>query len=76
MADTGLLSRNTGMPEEIESGEAHKSRCLFKDSPEKGSKFLLASIGLNIETGDIYLIRVRKMPAVAINGSSTGRRPE
>jgi len=53
-------------------GEAPKSRCLFKDNPEKGSKFLLASIGLNIETGDIYLIRARKMPAVAINGSFTG----
>ena len=44
----------------------------LQDNPEKGSKFLLASIGLNIETSDIYLIRARKMPAVAINGSFTG----
>jgi hypothetical protein len=27
----------------------------LQDNPEKGSKFFLASIGLNIETSDIYL---------------------
>jgi hypothetical protein len=43
---------------------------------KRDPNFLLDSIGLNIETSDIYLIRARKMPAVAINGSFTGRRPE
>ena len=36
----------------------------------------LASILRPVTFICIYLIRARKMPAVAINGSFTGRRPE